>query len=127
MVVFGQLEEFTRQQFTEIAPSTGRIRRPNWRGLVLAEENPGGPLSAFVEELFVKKNPDPKEYPQYDPDDHFFIASQLDDNPYTDPLYVNKLANLSNARREMFRYGRRDIFEGQFFVEFSPATHVLPA
>lgn len=123
-ILFGQLEQFTREQFTEISPSTGRIRRDDWRGLVLAEENPGGPLSQFVEELFVKKTVDRQEFPDYVPEDHHFIASQLDDNPYTDPRYVNKLANLSRARREMFRYGRRDVFPGQFFPAWSREKHV---
>lgn len=125
LIAFGQLEQFAQEQFTEIAPSTGRIRRDDWRGLVLAEENPGGPLSAFVETFFVSKNPDPKKYPDYDPTDHHFIASQLDDNPYTDPRYVKKLANLTYERREMMRYGRRDIFPRQMFPQWRTATHVL--
>ena len=126
LIAFGQLEQFTQQQFTEISPSTGRIRRDNWRGLVLAEENPGGPLSSFVKEFFIEKNPDPKAFPDYDPTDHHFIASQLDDNPYTDPRYVKKLANLIHERRQMFRFGRRDIFPGQYFQRFNAAKHVTP-
>lgn len=125
MITFGQLEQFSQQQFTEISPSTGRIRRDNWRGLVLAEENPGGPLADFVQTFFIKKDPDPALYPNYDPDDHHFIASQLDDNPYTDPRYVKKLANLQYERREMFRYGRRDVFPGQFFPDFDKSKHVV--
>lgn len=124
LIMFGQLEQFTQKQFAEISPSTGRIRRDNWRGLVLAEENPGGPLSAFVSEFFIDKNPNKNDFPYYNPNDHLFIKSQLDDNPWTDPRYVNKLANLSEARREMFRFGRRDIFEGQFFGDWNPSEHV---
>jgi hypothetical protein len=124
LIMFGQLEQFTQKQFQEISPSAGRIRRDNWRGLVLAEENPGGPLSEFVNEFFIKKAPNPKDFPHYNPDDHHFIKSQLDDNPWCDPRYVNKLANMSYARREMFRYGRRDIFEGQFFPGWDITKHV---
>jgi Phage terminase large subunit len=124
LIVFGQLEQFSQEQFTEISPSTGRIRRDDWRGLVLAEENPGGPLADFVKTFFIDKNPDRKLYPNYAPEDHHFIASQLDDNPYTDPRYVRKLANLAYERREMFRYGRRDIFPGQFFKTFDKSVHV---
>lgn len=124
MITFGQLEQFTQQQFTEISPSTGRIRRDDWRGLVLCEENPGGPLSEFVQDFFIKKKPG-KEFPNYDPNDHHFIASQLDDNAYTDPRYISKLANLSYERREMFRFGRRDIFPGQFLKGFDAKKHVV--
>jgi len=127
LIVFGQLEQFTAEQFVEISPSTGRIRRDEWRGLVLAEENPGGPLSGFVEDFFITKKPDAKQFPNYEPRDHHFIASSLEDNPWTDPRYVNKLANLSYERREMMRFGRRDIFPGQFFPSFDYAQHVTPS
>lgn len=119
LIVFEQLEEFERIQFTEITPSTGRTRaRPDWRGLVLCGENPGGPLSAFVDELFISKNPKAADFPDYDPTQYHFITANLEDNPYADPRYVNNLATLGAARREMFRFGRRDIFPLQFFKTF---------
>lgn len=119
LIIFDQLEEFERQQFVEISPSTGRTRkRPNWRGLVLGGENPGGPLSAFVEELFIDKSVDRAKYPDYDPSQYHFIHARLEDNPYADPRYVNNLAGLSPERRAMFRFGRRDIFPRQYFKTF---------
>jgi hypothetical protein len=119
LIIFEQLEEFEAIQFTEISASTGRTRgRKDWRGLVLAGENPGGPLSAFVEEFFITKNPPPELYPDYQPDQYHFITTSLEDNPYADPRYVNNLATLSPARRAMFRFGRRDIFPLQYFKTF---------
>jgi hypothetical protein len=119
LIVFEQLEEFEEIQFTEISASTGRTRgRKNWRGLVLAGENPGGPLSSFVEEFFINKNPPPERYPDYQPSQYHFIPASLEDNPYADPRYVNNLATLSPARRQMFRFGRRDIFPLQYFKTF---------
>jgi len=119
LIVFDQLEEFEHVQFQEITPSTGRTRkRGDWRGLVLAGENPGGPLSAYVEELFIDKNISRTEFPDYDPTQYHFITAQLEDNPYADPRYVVNLAGLSKERRAMFRFGRRDIFPRQFFKTF---------
>jgi hypothetical protein len=119
LIVFEQLEEFESIQFTEISASTGRTRgRKEWRGLVLAGENPGGPLSAFVEEFFITKNPPPDLYPDYNPKNYFFITASLEDNPYADPRYVDNLATLSPARRAMFRFGRRDIFPLQYFKTY---------
>jgi hypothetical protein len=119
LIIFDQLEEFTRQQFVEIIPSTGRTRkRSAWRGLVLAGENPGGPLSAFVEETFIDRNVDLTKFPEYDASQYHFIAAKLEDNPYADPRYVQNLAGLSPERRAMFRFGRRDIFPRQYFKTF---------
>ena len=119
LIVFEQLEEFEQTQFVEISASTGRTRsRSNWRGLVLAGENPGGPLSAFISDFFITKNPDPQMFPDYNPANYHFIHASLEDNPYADPRYVDNLATLSPARRQMFRYGRRDIFPLQFFKTF---------
>jgi hypothetical protein len=119
LIIFDQLEEFEQVQFVEIMPSTGRTRkRENWRGLVLAGENPGGPLSAFVEEMFIDKSVDLTKFPDYDGSQWHFIHAKLEDNPYADPRYVNNLAGLSPERRAMFRFGRRDIFPRQYFKTF---------
>ena len=127
LIVFDQLEEFTEEQFSEICVATGRAKRPDWRGLVLAGENPGGPLSAFVDERFVTKTCDRKKYPEYNPALYHFIESTLSDNPHSSEDYTDMLAGLSEERREMFRYGRRDVFPSQFFGHFNPALHVRPA
>lgn len=125
LIDFEQIELFTQKQFAEISAATGRSTKyDDWRGLVLATENPGGPLSKFVNDIFVTKTLDRKLYPDYDAADYCFIESKLDDNPYTDPRYEQKLAILSPARRAMMRHGRRDVFEGQFFQSFLKDSHV---
>jgi len=49
LIDFEQVELFTQKQFAEISAATGRSTKySDWRGLVLATENPGGPLSDFV-------------------------------------------------------------------------------
>lgn len=127
LIVFDQLEMFTEQQFTEICPSTSRVDREDFPGLVLCGENPGGPLSAFVDELFIAKSRDVEKYPEYDPKDYLFIPSHLEDNPNVSARYIKRLAGLTPERREMYRYGRRDIFPGQFFSQFNAAKHVTAA
>lgn len=119
-----QIEMFTDQQVTEIGAAVGRIRRPGWRGLLLAGENPGGPLSSFVDELFISKNRDKVRYPNYDPSKYHFIRAELDDNPWVDEDYVDFLAGLEPIKRDMYRFGNRSRFPGQFFGAFDPAQHV---
>lgn len=124
LVIFEQLEQFEEMQFTEIGAVAGRVERDDWRGLIGASENPNGPLSAFVDEMFVKKALDKVKFPDYDPADYHFIYSHLSDNPYVSKQYVANLARMSYERREQYRYGRRDIFPNQFFKTFSPTEHV---
>lgn len=125
-IVMEQLEEFLQKQAVEIGASTGRnTRYDTWRGLWLTTENPGGPLSDFVNQIFVRKDLAAAKYPQYNPADYHFIEARLEDNPWTDARYEQKLAILSPARRAMMRHGRRDIFEGQFFPDWSRDQHVV--
>lgn len=118
LIIFDQLESFLDRQFTEIGARTGRIQRVGWRGIVLAGENPGGPGSSYVDELFISKNRDRAKYPSYRPEDYLFIPAQLEDNPYVDEGYADFIADLPEAKREMYRFGRRDIFPDQFFQPF---------
>ena len=118
LIIFDQLETFFDQQFTEIGARTGRIQRVGWRGMVLAGENPGGPGSSFVDELFISKTRDRKKYPSYRPEEYLFIPAQLEDNPYVDEGYSDFIADLPEAKREMYRFGRRDIFPDQFFQPY---------
>jgi hypothetical protein len=124
LVIFEQLEQFTELQFNEIGAAVGRVERDDWRGLIGASENPNGPLSAFVDTFFVQKNPDRVKYPDYDPADYGFLYSHLEDNPWVAPAYVKNLARMAPEKREMYRYGRRDVFPGQFFPTWNPTAHV---
>lgn len=124
LVIFEQLEQFTETQFSEISAVAGRSQRDDWRGLIAASENPNGPLSAFVDTIFVKKDVDLTKYPDYDPKDYGFIYSHLEDNPYVPADYVKNLARMGTEKREMYRFGRRDIFPNQFFKTWSPTEHV---
>lgn len=124
MLVLDQAEAFTDQQVNELSASVGRIRRQGWRGLLLAGENPGGPLSAFVDELFISKTRDRIRYPDYDPNFYHFIPASLDDNPYIPESYVSFLAGLEPVKRNMYRFGDRSRFPGMFFPAFNASTHV---
>ncbi len=119
LVTFDQQEQFLEQQFTEISAAAGRRRRVGWRGLVLAGENPGGPLSAYINELYIDKTRDRVKYPQYRPEVYHFLTIDLEDNPYVDPQYTDNLAAIEPVKRDMYRFGRRDIFPGQYFKDFT--------
>ncbi len=127
LIAIEQAEEFTQKPIAEINAATGRNTRygDQWRGLLALTENPGGPLSDFINQIFVRKDLSKTLYPDYNPKDYHFIEARLSDNPWTDSRYEQRLAILSPARRQMMRHGRRDIFEGQFLDEFLKEKHIV--
>ena len=96
--------------------------------------NPGGKGHQYVRRLVERRF-----RPEEDPDDYEFIQSLVTDNAAlmaAQPDYVKMLDALPARLRDAWRYGRWDVFEGQFFEEFrdDPAhyadrrwTHVIPA
>ena len=95
--------------------------------------NPGGQGHGYIKRIFIDRNYLDGE----DPDDYEFIQALVDDNKAlmeSDPDYVRQLDALPDKLRQAWRFGRWDIFEGQFFEEFrdDPAhyqdrqwTHVI--
>lgn len=79
--------------------------------------NPGGQGHAYIKRIFIDRRFEADE----DPDDYIFIQSLVTDNKalmQAQPDYVKQLENLPPKLRDAWRYGRWDIFEGQFFEEF---------
>ncbi len=88
--------------------------------------NPGGIGHAWVKRLFVDRCYREDE----DPKDYCFIPAQVYDNPALlrgDPDYVRGLESLPKKLKDAWLHGRWDVFEGQFFPEFCPETHVISA
>lgn len=88
--------------------------------------NPGGLGHAWVKRLFIDR-----EYRKGErPEDYRFIPAKVYDNPVllaSNPNYVHQLESLPARLREAWLDGRWDVFEGQFFPEFSEDFHVIGA
>lgn len=85
--------------------------------------NPGGVGHAWVKRLFIDRAFREGE----DPNDYRFIQAFVYDNDIlmkSDPEYVKSLESLPDALRAAWLEGRWDLFEGQFFPEFSRAKQV---
>lgn len=79
--------------------------------------NPGGQGHGYIKRIFIDRRYEADE----NPDDYVFIQSLVTDNKAlmaAQPDYVKQLENLPPKLRDAWRYGRWDIFEGQFFEEF---------
>ena len=87
--------------------------------------NPGGVGHAWVKRLFVDRAYRAGE----DAEEYCFIPARVTDNPVlmrADPRYVKQLESLPPRMRDAWLYGHWDVFEGQFFPEFSEERHVFP-
>ena len=86
--------------------------------------NPGGVGHAWVKRLFIDRCFRSNE----DPADYSFIPAKVYDNHVlvnSDPDYVRGLESLPDALKQAWLCGNWDIFEGQFFSEFSRDKHVI--
>jgi len=80
--------------------------------------NPGGVGHGWVKRLFIDKAMKPGE----NGDEYLFIRSLVTDNAAlmeSDPGYIQKLEALPPKLRKAWLEGNWDIFEGQFFEEFT--------
>ena len=80
--------------------------------------NPGGKGHKWVKRLFIDKQFKADE----DPNEYEFIQSLVDDNTAllkSQPDYKKQLEALPPKLRAAWRFGNWNIFEGQFFEEFS--------
>lgn len=80
--------------------------------------NPGGRGHAYVKRIFIDKRYNTGE----NPEDYSFIQSLVTDNKALmekDPDYIDQLEALPPKLREAWLHGNWDIFEGQFFEEFT--------
>lgn len=80
--------------------------------------NPGGPGHQYIKRLFVDRIFQGDEKPE----DYAFIQSLVTDNKILmqySPEYVNFLDNLPPKLKKAWRDGSWDVYEGQFFEEFT--------
>ena len=80
--------------------------------------NPGGQGHQYIKRLFVERRYEDGE----DPNDFEFIQSLVTDNKVlmsSQPDYIKQLEILPPKLREAWLYGSWDVYEGQFFEEFT--------
>ena len=80
--------------------------------------NPGGVGHEYIKRVFVDRRFKDEE----NPDDYEFVQALVTDNEplmKSNPDYIKNLEKLPPKRREAWLHGKWDIFEGQFFEEFT--------
>lgn len=121
-----ELTTFSYRQFAFLATSL-RTPIPGFTPALRAGTNPVGIGTAWVKAFFIDKNPDPEEFPEYDPREYETITCNMDDNPHVNPTeYAKMFANLpSKALRDALRYGKW-VIEGQMFTEWAETKDGRP-
>lgn len=123
LIIFDELVTFEETQYLLIG-SSARSTKAGVVPKILAATNPGGPQSHWVRQRFIDKTVDTTDFPDYAANEHLFIRSKLEDNPYLDKAYERKLLALPPELRKAYRDGDWDIFPGQYFPEWRKKTHI---
>lgn len=125
VIRFDELTHFTEFQYLYLM---SRIRGANgFPKQMKSATNPGGVGHAWVKGRFIDPAP-PQTVFGDGKTTRVFLPSRIDDNPYLmagDPAYKTRLLSLPENQRKALLYGDWNIFEGQYFPEFSPELHVL--
>lgn len=120
VIRFDELTHFTKFQFTYML---SRVRGVNgYPKQVKSSTNPGGVGHGWVKARYIDGM-----IPGEEQDGKLFLPARVQDNAFlmkNDPNYVKRLEMLDERSRKALLYGQWDLFEGQYFGEFSTALHV---
>lgn len=123
VIRFDELTHFTEFQYIYLI---SRLRgTEGYPKQVKSSTNPGGVGHMWVKERFIDPAP-PKTVFQAENTTRIFIPSKIDDNLFLmegDPDYKKRLLALPEHQRRALLFGDWNIFEGQYFPEFSADIH----
>ena len=126
VVRFDELTHFTEMQYVYLI---SRVRGANdYPKQIKSSTNPGGVGHSWVKERFVDASAPGLPFVGKDGMSRIFIPSLLTDNGplmRRDPDYRRRLETLPERERRALLFGDWDIFEGQYFNEFSRDRHVI--
>lgn len=125
VIRFDELTHFTRDQYIYLI---SRLRGANsFPKQIKSSTNPGGVGHTWVKERFIDPSPPTHTFVGEDGMKRIFIPSLLYDNKFLrdgDPEYEKRLLALPEREKKALLYGDWNIFEGQYFNEFSYKDHV---
>lgn len=126
VIRFDELTHFTEAQYVYLI---SRVRGANsYPKQIKSTTNPGGVGHSWVKRRFVDPSPPNVSFIGSDGMERIFIPSFLDDNRFlteSDSGYKARLLALPERERRALLLGDWNIFEGQYFSEFSRERHVI--
>lgn len=125
VIRFDELTHFTEFQYTYML---SRIRGANgYPKRMKSSTNPGGVGHDFVKSRFIDVGVAPGTLFDAKGRTRLYIPATVKDNIFlmkSDPGYIERLKELPDREQRALLFGDWDIFEGQFFSEFSREIHV---
>lgn len=125
VIRFDELTHFTESMYLYLI---SRVRGANrYPKQVKSSTNPGGVGHQWVKARFIDTGEWGREI-KSGTGTRIFIPAKAEDNRFlmdSDPGYVKRLDNLSEADRKALKYGEWDIFEGQYFSMWDREIHVI--
>ena len=122
---FDELTHFTEMQYVYLI---SRVRGANaFPKQIKSSTNPGGVGHSWVKARFVDPAPQGESFIGEGEMSRVFLPSLLKDNSFlskSDPSYRQRLEALPEREKKALLYGDWNIFEGQYFTEFSTKKHV---
>ncbi len=119
------IDEATQQSEARLQKLSACVRGVNgFPKRVCYTMNPGGEGHHWAKRLFIDK----RYLDNEDPEEYSFIKSLVTDNEAlmkAQPDYVRQLEALPPKLREAWLNGNWDVYEGQFFEDFIPGTHIV--
>ena len=126
VIRFDELTHFTEAQYVYLI---SRVRGANpYPKQIKSTTNPGGVGHTWVKRRFVDPAMPDVSFDGVGGMKRIFIPSFIDDNRFlteSDPHYKDRLLALPERERRALLLGDWNIFEGQYFSEFSTAEHVV--
>ncbi len=126
VIRFDELTHFTEFQYRYLI---SRVRGANgYPKQIKSSTNPGGVGHAWVKARFVDPAPQGTLFWGEDGGSRIFIPSKIDDNRFLmegDPKYKARLEALPEREKKALLLGDWNIFEGQYFTEFSYDIHTV--
>ncbi|MBQ7036069.1 MAG: terminase family protein [Clostridia bacterium] len=124
VIRFDELTHFTEYQYlymlSRLRGTSGYPKR------MKSTTNPGSRGHGWVKERFI--NPAPPNTVFGTEQTRLFIPARVEENKFLmekDAAYLSRLMLLPENEKKALLYGDWDIFEGQFFGEFSREKHVI--
>jgi len=117
-IAIEELNQLTKNKVDKLLGSM-RTSRTDWRPRLYTSFNPGGIGHQYVKDEFVVP------YRERNETKTRFVPSTYKDNPYLNKEYITYLEELGGNLGKAWREGEFDLFEGQFFMEFNRARHIV--